>query len=280
MSTPITETEAAAFNPDILHRLTLQYRMPKLLARNVCDTRFEDVNVGDNIDVAPVTRITVGTISLATGFKTTTYQAPTETKVTIAINTWAYGAIALEVYEQAVSAKNLESLYRQSALDTVLVKIDADAIAQIDSFTTYVLGTDNVPVPDSTIIEAVGDLDINNAPSGPSKRNLIMYPTQYNEFMKLEKWTNSLYRGKTPLNSMDMGEMYGCNVWKTTQVKAGSAGHVNGLIGSEAIALVVRKKPSAMVLDDPDTQARKIVYPAIYGVKIMRQTEGVELDGL
>ena len=35
-----------------------------------------------------------------------------------------------------------------------------------------------------------------------------------------------------------------------------------------------------MVLDDPDTQSRKIVYPAIYGSKIMRQTEGVELDGL
>lgn len=254
--------------------------MPKLLARNICDTRYEDVNVGDNIDVAPVTRITVGTVSLATGFKTTTYQAPTETKVTISINTWAYGAIALEVYEQAVAAKNLEQLYRQSALDTVLVKIDADALAQIDSFTTNTYGLDNVALPDSTIISAVNDLDENNAPSGAGKRNLIFYPTQYNEFFKLDKWVNANYRGKTPINNMDMGEIYNCNLWKTTQVKAGSAGHVNGLVGSEAIALVVRKKPSAMVLDDPDTQSRKIVYPAIYGSKIMRQAEGVELLGL
>jgi hypothetical protein len=277
MSSPITETEAAAFNPDILHQLVLKYRMPKLIARNIMDTRFESVKIGDNIDVAPLTRITVGTISLGTGFKSTTYQNPTETKVTIAINTWVYGAFALELYEEAVAAKDLEALYRQSALDTVLVKIDLDALADADNYGNTV-GSDNVSVTDDNVLTAVDKLDTGNVPEGD--RNMVFYPSQLAEFFKLDKWVNSLYRGHTPVNQYNIGEMYGARVWKTTQVKAGSAGHVNFLSHKEASALVVRKQPSAWVLDDPDTQARKVVYPAIYGIKEMRDDHGHELLGL
>src|SRR3972149_4087979 len=153
MAGPIQEVSAAVFNPDILHRLTLKYRMPKLVARNVFDTRFEDVKVGDNIDVAPITRITVGTVTLGTGFKTTAYQNPTETKVTIAIDKWSYGAIALEIYEQAVAAKDLEGIYKQSALDTALGKIDTDAVAGADGFTNTT-GTDAGSLPADHIITA------------------------------------------------------------------------------------------------------------------------------
>src|SRR3990170_2045595 len=277
MAGPITETEAAAFNPDILHRLTLKYRMPRLVARNVFDTRFEDVKVGDNIDVAPVTRITVGTITLGTSFKATQYENPTETKVTIAIDKWSYGAIALEIYEQAVAAKDLEGIYKQSALDTVLVKIDTDAVAGADGFTNTT-GTDAVSLTDDDIITAVDFLDVGNVP--PDDRNLILYPSQLAEFFKLDKWINNLYRDGKPVNRYDMGMMYDVRIWKTTQTKAGSAGHVNFLSHREALALVVRKQPSAWILDDPDTQARKIVYPAIYGFKVMRQDHARELLGL
>ena len=277
MAGPITETEAAAFNPDILHQLTLKYRMPNLVSTNVFDLRYESVKIGDNIDVAPITRVTVGTITLGAGFKATAYQNPTETKVTIPINKWSYGAIALEVYEQAVAAKDLEAIYRQSALDTVLVKIDADAIADADSFTNTV-GTDNVGLLDDSVITAINFFDTVNVP--PGDRNIVFYPTQLAEFFKLDKWINSLYRGATPVNAFNIGEMYGVRIWKTTQVKAGALGHVNFACHKEAEALVVRKEPSAWMLDDPDVQARKIVYPAIYGFKTMRQDHGHELLGL
>lgn len=276
MAGPITENEGAVFNPDILHRITLKYRMPKLVATNVFDTRFEDVTVGDNIDVARVSRIAVGTITLGAGFKTTTYQNPTETKATIAINKWSYGAVALEIYEMAVAAKDLEALYRQSALDTVLVKIDADALAEADNFSQTV-GTDNVNLTDDNILTAITEFDKDDVPQ--EDRNMVFHPLQLNEFLKLDKWVNSLYRGFTPVNEKNVGRMYGCNVWDTTQVKAGAAGHVNFLCQKESVAVVVRRKPSAWVLDDPDTQARKIVYAAVYGFGELRDDHGHELLG-
>lgn len=277
MSTPITETEAAVFNPDILHRLTLKYRLPMLVATNVFDTKFADVKVGDNIDIDRISRITVGTITLGTGFKTTTYQAPTETKATIAINKWSYGAIALEIYEMAVAAKDLEAIYRQSALDTVLVKIDADALAEADNFSQTV-GTDNVNLTDDNVLTMVAEFNKDNVPR--DNRNMVFHPTQMIEFYKLDKWVNSLYRGHTPVNDLNIGQMYGFRVWETSQVKAGSSGHVNFAAQKESVGIVVRRQPSAWVLDDPDTQARKIVYPAIYGFGELRDDHGHELLGL
>lgn len=277
MSRPITETDAAVFNPDILHRIVLTYRMPKLVASNVFDTRFEDVKIGDNIDVARVSRIAVGMVTLGTSFKTTVYQSPTETKATIPINKWAYGAFALEVYEEAVAAQDLERFYRQSAIDTVLVKIDADALAEADNFSRSV-GADNVPAGDGEVLTALNGLDEANVP--PDDRHLVFYTSQYNEFLKLDKWVNTLYRAETPVSRAQIGEIYGFTVWKTTNVKAGAAGHVNFACHKESVAVVVRKKPSAMVLDDPDVQARKIVYPAIYGFGELRDDHGYELLGL
>jgi hypothetical protein len=92
MGAPIQETSAAVFNPVILHKSVLKYRMPKTIARNIFDTRYEDVKIGDNIDIPKLTRITVGTISLGTAFKDTTYRNPTEVKATVAIDQWSYGA--------------------------------------------------------------------------------------------------------------------------------------------------------------------------------------------
>lgn len=278
MAGPITETEAAVFNPDILHRIVLKYRMPANVARNVFDTRFEDVNVGDNIDVARVSRIPVGTITLGIGFKSTVYQNPTETKATIAINKWAYGAFALEVYEQAVMAHDLESLYRQSAIDTVLVKIDEDALAEADNFSQTV-GTDNVNLTDDNVLSALNTLDVNNVPR--DDRHMVFHPNQLTEFFKLDKWVNRDYRGEQqPINSFDMGVVYGTRIWQTPNVKPGLAGHVNFLCHRESVGIVVRKQPSAFVLDDPDTQSRKVVYPAIYGFGELRDDHGHELLGL
>ncbi len=275
MSAPIQETSAASFNPTILHKSVLKYRMPKTIARNVFDTRYEDVKIGDNIDIPKLTRITVGTISLGTAFKTTTYQNPTEGKATVAIDQWSYGAFALEVYEDAVAAQDLEALYKQSAIDTVMVKIDTDAMAKADDFSVTV-GTDNVSSTDDDVITAVKALDVANDPDG---RNLVFHPAQYYEYMKIDKWVNSLYRNSTPINKAEIGEIYGLRVWKTTQVKAGSAGHVNFVSHVGAAAMVVRKKSSALVLDDPDTQARKVVYPAIYGFGELRDDHGHEILG-
>ncbi len=275
-SSPVTETEAAQWNPDILHRSVLKYRMPKLLATNIFETKYEDVKIGDNIDIPALTRITVRTISLATGFKTTTYEHPTETKATIAINKWSYGAFALEVYEDAVAAQDLESLYKQSAIDTVMVKIDSDALAEADNFSVTV-GTDNVSSTDDDVITVAKALDTANAPD--TDRHMVFHPAQYYEYMKIDKWVNSLYRAATPINSAEIGDIYGLRVWKTTQVKAGSAGHVNFVNHKSALAMVVRKKPSAIVLDDPDTQARKVVYPAIYGFGELRDNHGHEILG-
>lgn len=278
MSTPITETEAAAFNPDILSQIVLRYRMPKLVAEQVTDRRYEAVKLGDTINVAPITRLTVGTMTLGTGFKSTVYTVATETLVPILINKWSYGAFALELYEQAVQAMDLESLYRQSAIDTVLVKIDYDTLCELDTYTATA-GTDAVTLTDDNVLTAVNALDIANAPT--EDRAFIMYPTVKNEFLKLDKWTNSQYRGgQTPINDRNFGQIYGLNLFDTTNVKAGSSGHVNGIIQREALALVIRKGVgTAWVLDDPDTQARKVVFPAVYGVKVMRQDHGHELLG-
>lgn len=279
MPGPITEVEAAVFNPDILHRIVLKYRMPLLVATNVFDTRFEDVQVGDNIDIARVTRITVGTFALGAGFKSTTYQNPTETKATIAINKIAYGAIALDGYEQAIAAKDLEAIYRQSALDTVMVKIDADALAEADNFSQTV-GTDNVNLSWDDVLTAVMRLDNANVPDD-GNRHIVMHPSQVVEMFKLDVVINRDTRGdRAPINRMEIGELAGCRWWKTTQVKSGAAGHVNFMCHKESVGVVIRKRPSAWVLDDPDVFARKILYPAVYGFGELRDDHGHELLGL
>ena len=242
---PITEGEATEFIPEIVHRSVLKYRMPKLIATNILDTRYEDVKIGDNIFIPKLTRIAVASISLGTGFKSTVYEHPTEAKATIAIATWIYGAFAIEVYTDAVANQDLEALYKQSAIDTVMTKIDADAIATGDDYSTTV-GTDNVSSTDDDVIAAVKFLDTGNVPE--TERNMVFHPAQYYEYLKIDKWVNSLYRAKTPINSADIGEIYGVKVWKTTQVKAGVAGHVNFVSHKGGQALVVRKKPSAMII--------------------------------
>jgi hypothetical protein len=286
--------------PTIWSREVLRYTMPNLELWSRITKRFGNgFNVGDTLQIPTYndTAVTPNTgdtavvrehTGSATGFSGSVeeagtthdpvYVAQTVGSVKVYISEWFYFAAEVTAYAEATAQGDLIDLFKSAGLDSLGVQIDTSVAGLIAGLTAAV-GVDNVPLTDDLILDGIKTLDVQNV---KGQRHFVFSAEEKANFMKIEKYVNALTRGDPkPVNTGDLGDLYGMMWAMSTNVAAGSSGHVNALFHEDTFAGVMRRDPASRVAELPDPMlSQRIICMAIWGVDMIRDRFGLEMRGL
>lgn len=292
--------------PTIVAKEMLKYTMPNLelwkrintkitAGFNVGDTQqipaYNEANATPNAGSSAAVQLQTGTAAgfsggaeldplVATYVDQTSISVANAPKVYVA--NWFYVAMELSTYAEAVAQGDLVGTFRQAGLDSLAVQIDTSVATLVTSFTSNAaLGTLGTALTDDLILDGMGNLDGQNVPG--DGRSYVFSNLEKANYMKLDKYTNSLYRGDVkPVTRGDIGNLYGMGWAWTTQVLLPAASqHRNMMFHRDAIAGVLRRDPEAHVVDMPDPgMGRRIISTAIWGVNLIRNRFGQQMLGV
>lgn len=280
----VTITTAANFIPEVWATLILDTAHKNVVLANLVDRRFEKfARVGDTVHVPGLAEISATTTTNQPA--SVTFSANTESVTNIALNQHVHAAVkvddqvilqslipTIEYYTEEIGRAIAE------AIDTAIAGDNSEGI---DSF-TQVEGTDNVDVTDDNVLRCIQYLDDANAPG--DGRAMVVSPATLMSLRKIEKYVNSLYSaGAGALAGRKtrgyIGPVYDLDVYETTNLEAGSSGKKNGVFQKEAISLTMQQDVEVTFREPHDEFATAVRAQALYGLKKLRNTFGVELDG-
>lgn len=174
-----------------------------------------------------------------------TLNNPTDTKITLDVDTWYECSFAIEdkEVEQVKKSYNIMKVYATNAAHTVAAAYEDALIALFDNFSQTV-GTSAAAMADSNVRKAIQYLDTAKAPQ--SNRAFFVSPKQmWADLMAIEKFTllqNTA--GADPILKGHMGYLYGIPVVVTNRIGTtlGSAqsclAHKDALIHASTIMRV------------------------------------------
>lgn len=289
--------------PTLFAKDILKYTMPNLEFWKRIRTKDPELNaeIGDRVQFpvwndnstpntgsTAVRQLHTGT---AAGFSGTaeldplvaTYDDQTITStVTVFLANWFYLGMELSSYAEAVTQNNLEEAFGEAGLDSLATQMDTSVANLITGLTTNAArGTLGTALTDDVILDGQSDLDGQNIPG--SDRHYIFSHLEKANYLKIDKYVNSLYRGNTtPLTRGELGDLYGMSWAWTTQVPLPGAGqHRNVMFHRHTWGGSVRKQPKTRVADSPDPGfATRIISMALWGVNELRDRFGIEMRGV
>lgn len=279
MSTSITSTTAAQSNPAITSKQVIVAREANLgFSGTVSSKYYDEARVGTTIKWVNITNLNSGTArtkSEGNSANDITFDANTETAVTLTINQHQYQAFELEEFEESLSLIDQQMQYSQRAAYGVNFAVDASLAALVDNFSQTV-GTLAVDATDDDVRRAVQYLDDANVPQ--DSRFFAMSPATKNSMLSIDRYTSSDFNGGGGGNIVtgEFGKIYGLRTWISTSVEGtNAAGHDNGIYHSDAIALGMRMQPRTRVFDDIANLSTQVAISAIWGVIETRDDHGV-----
>lgn len=281
-STSITSTTATASNPAITDKDVIEEREANLGFSGTVSTRYYDkAKVGVSIRWTPITAPNSGAArQKAEGNDTSiTFDATTETAVTLTINQWWYSAFDLEEFESSLTTVDLRKWYTQKAAYVVNLAVD-DVLAGLPDNFTNAVGTLAVDLTDTDIRRAVQYLADANAPMGD--RFFAMSPATQNSMLATERYVSSDFNrnGAGNIITGEFGTIYGLRTWVSTNVEGtNAAGHDNAIYHRDAMALGLRQAPKVHNFDDIDTLSSQVAISVIFGAVEIRDDHGVFTRG-
>lgn len=283
MSTSITSTTGAQSNPAITSKQVIEVRDANLgFSGTVSSTYRDEAGVGTTIKWNNITNPNSGAArskSEGNSGNDITFDAQTETAVTLTINQHYYSAFELEEFQASLSILDQEMLYKRRAAYVVNLAVDDALAALVDDF-GQVVGTLAVDLTDDDIRRAVQYLDDANAPA--DGRFFAMAPATKNSMLSVDRYASSDFNrgGGANLISGEFGNIYGLRTWTSTNVEGtNAAGHDNGIYQRDSIALGMRMQPKTRKFDDIDNLSTKLSISVIYGVIETRDDHGVWAKG-
>ncbi len=196
MSTSITSTTGDVNNPAITSKDVIEFREANLGFSGTVSTRYTDeAKVGTTIRWGLVTVPNSGaarTKSEGNSGNDITYDATTETAVTLTINQHMYSAFELEEFEKSLSIVDQSRWYTKAAAYALDTSIDDTLAALPDNFTQTV-GTLAVDMTDDDVRRAVQYLDDANAPG--EGRYFGMSPASKNSHARIDRYASSDFTG-------------------------------------------------------------------------------------
>jgi hypothetical protein len=276
--------------PNIVSREIIKYTMPNLEMWKRINMRWgQNIEVGDRVSIPTFTTRPAAT-QILTGIdgqagepatQTATYNDQTTGVATVFVQQFFHVAIELSAYAEAVSAHNLESLFKTAGLDSLAVQIDTTVMTLITGFDVPApRGTLGTAMTDDIILDGFSDLDGGDVPQKP--RSYIFSHLELANYRKIEKYVSNLYRNATPVSSGDIGDLYGANwAWSTNVPTPGAGQHNNFLFHPDAIGGIMRRQPKTAIAEMPDPGIiKRIVSWAVWGVNETRESFGVEMRGV
>ncbi len=283
MSTSITSTTAVQSNPAITSKQIIEVREANLgFEGTVSRKYYDEAGVGTTVKWSLITNLNSGTArakSEGNSGNDITYDANTESAVTLTINQHYYQAFELEEFEASLTTLDLEAAYTRRVAYAVNLKIDATLAALVDDF-SQTIGTLAVDLTDDDIRRAIQYLDDANAPM--DGRFFAMSPASKNSMLSIDRYASSDFNrgGGANIVSGAFGNIYGLDVWTSTNVEgSNAAGHDNGIYQRDAIALGMRMAPHTRTFDDIQNLSTQKAVSAIWGVIETRDDHGTWAKG-
>ena len=236
------------------------------------------------------------TINIPMPLRGSANQKVTETQVTLVADTSGNKAIVVDQHweysrliEDITSVQALASMrkfYTQDAGYALATKVDADLIATaIANFTSVGMASDTgLVVPavsgsagdfnDQTFRDAIQLLDDADVPM--DNRKLVIPPAARNHIMGIDRYVSSDFvNGKGVVNGK-IGELYGINVFVSTNLPANADGekpcllfHTDALVIAEQMAVRTQTQYKQEYLADLMTA------DTLYGEDVYREDSGV-----
>ena len=236
------------------------------------------------------------TINIPMPLRGSANQKVTETQVTLVADTsgnkqitvdqhWEYSRL-IEDITSVQALPSMRNFYTQDAGYALATKVDADLIASaIANFTNVGMASDTgLVVPavagsagdfnDQSFRDAIQILDDNDVPM--DSRKLVIPPAARNQIMGIDRYVSSDFvNGKGVVNGK-IGELYGINVYVSTNLPANSEGekpcllfHTDALVIAEQMAVRTQTQYKQEYLADLMTA------DTLYGEDVFREDSGV-----
>lgn len=283
MSTSITSTTGAVQNPAITSKDVIEFREANLGFSGTVSTRYKDeARVGTTIRWSPITLPNSGAArqkSEGNSGNDITYDAQTETAVTLTINQHWYSAFELEEFEESLSIVDQTMWYTKAAAYVVDLAVDDVLAGLVDNF-SQIVGTLAVDLTDDDVRR--GDQYLNDANAPMDGRFFAMSPATKNSMLGIDRYASSDFNrgGGANIVRGEFGEIYGLRTWQSTNVEGtNAAGHDNGIYQRDAFALAMRMSPKTRNFDDIQNLSTQVAISVIFGAVETRDDHGVFARG-
>ncbi len=279
MSTSITSTTGAVNNPAITSKQVIEVREANLgFEGTVSRKYYDEAKVGATIRWAQVTNLNSGTARVKTQGNSgndITYDANTESAITLTINQYQYQAFELEEFEASLSIIDQQAYYTKRIAYAVNLAIDT-TLAALPSGFSQTTGTYTVDLTDDDLRRGVQFLADANVPK--PDRFLAISPATWNSMMSIDRYASADFNRGDLVNIVD-GEFkapYGLRAFESTNIKGtNTAGHDCAIYHRDAIALAMRMSPRTRTFDDIQNLSTQVAISAIWGVVETRDDHGV-----
>ena len=270
----ITTTTAANFIPEIWSReVRLATESNLVFAKRVFRLDFEVADYGDTIHVPDVSNIIASTKGANTEV---VFNTVAETMTNVLINQHVYAAFMLEDIVKTQSKYDLRKYYTQKCGYAVRRNIDTNLATLVASLSQTV-GSADADIGDADIISAVALVDDADAPD--EDRSIILKPSQHGALLRIDKFIRMDYvpnRGQA-VQKGKIGEIYGAEVFKTTNVYTSGITRYNCYMHKEAFVLAMQKEPRTQAQYFVNWLGWAVVVDTLYGSLEYRDDHGVAL---
>lgn len=280
MSTSLTSTTGANFNPAITSKKIIDIREANLGFEGTVSAQYrDDAGVGTTIAWPTITAFTAATKSEGNSGNDITFTGNTEGNVTLTINQHQFAAFELEEFEDSLSLHDQEMIYTRRSAYAVNLAVD-DTLASLVDTATQNVGTLTIDLTDDDVRR--GEQHLNDADAPGDDRFFAMAPASKNSMLAIDRYASSDFNkgGGANIVRGEFGEIYGLRSWVSTNIDGtNAAGHDNAIYHRDFFALGMRREARVRKEDDIDNLSTKVAVAAIWGTIVTRNNHGVFASG-
>jgi len=206
-----------------------------------------------------------------------TYDANTETEITLTINKHKYLAFLIEDIVKVQTSYPIAEAYRGAQKEAVTRAMDSDLAALHASAGTNVAG--GATADDADMLSIVLALDIANVPQ--TGRSGVVGSKVMGDLRAVNKYNSYDQTGNTGTavrRDNLIAHVYNMDLYMSNNVVDDATNTHNLFFHESAISLAVQLKPTYKMQDDVDYIGLKSVLHTIYGLAIERSAAFVDLE--
>lgn len=228
---------------------------------------------GDTINIPTVGAVNARAKAASTNI---TYDDPTGSPITIAIDKHYYVGVLIEDIAKVQSSYNLQNIFKMRMAEALARQIDTDILAKYASAGTSIAG--GATIDDADILAVVAALDAANVPD--EGRAGIVSASVKGDLLGINKYTaydQTGVKGRATDGSNGMvTEVYGMRIMMSQNVPVSTTTR-NLFFHKSALSLAQQQKPKFETEYSVDALGWKTALHCIYGVGVERAAALIEL---
>ena len=266
-------TEVDVFIPELWSDAVFGYLERALRWRPLIDDYSSFVaGAGDRIHVPSISEVGVQDKAENTAVE---YDATTESKVSLVIDKHKYASKMFEDIGMIQSNGSLMAQYAQALGYAMAKRIDLDIAGMMTAGITSgaTLSADDA-LSDAEMEAALASLGEADLDYRDGQLTFMVNPTLYADLLNNAKFVRYDALGASKIPSGRLGELYGIPVEMSNSLSTGGTAVSGVIFHKTAGACAFQQGVRSQAQYDIDYLSTKVVFDAVYGVKIIHPTRG------